>query len=324
MVSSLRDYYTALISDNNWKDKLLNSKFVECNSDEVYTLLRNYAPKRLFKYLNINNYTLENLSTNNLVFRDYRFYNDPYDSFIGFDIGKTKYKMIALGSEIMLNLEHEDIKTQQYKIANFINNNMVFAYYCCCFSEVNNSILMWSHYANEHKGFCIEYNFQDLLDCYREIYPIVYKIEMNNSNIISFERGVTSDNKIRLFTKYIDWAYEKEWRVVKFKNNESNIWKLFKTPIPVSVYMGCKISDKDREALINLAINKKFNLYQMKMNTKSFKLEAIPIYGLYLRRINEKKDFVSLILQNPMYYSRSKIGLINKNFNIEESKGYLE
>ena len=28
-----------------------------------------------------------------------------------------------------------------------------------CFSETNRSILMWSHYAKNHQGFCIEYDF---------------------------------------------------------------------------------------------------------------------------------------------------------------------
>lgn len=31
-----------------------------------------------------------------------------------------------------------------------------------CFSETYKSILMWSHYANNYKGFCVEYNFKEL------------------------------------------------------------------------------------------------------------------------------------------------------------------
>lgn len=33
-----------------------------------------------------------------------------------------------------------------------------------CFSEVNDSMLMWSHYAHSHTGFCLEYNFKSLIE----------------------------------------------------------------------------------------------------------------------------------------------------------------
>ena len=29
----------------------------------------------------------------------------------------------------------------------------------CSFTEVNDSIIMWSHYGDQHRGFCIEYDF---------------------------------------------------------------------------------------------------------------------------------------------------------------------
>jgi hypothetical protein len=32
----------------------------------------------------------------------------------------------------------------------------------CCFSEQPDSILMWSHYAQDHKGFCVEYSAESL------------------------------------------------------------------------------------------------------------------------------------------------------------------
>ena len=46
-----------------------------------------------------------------------------------------------------------------------------------CFSEDYKSILMWSHYAKDHTGFCVQYNFKSLghnSHLTRILYPILY------------------------------------------------------------------------------------------------------------------------------------------------------
>ena len=51
------------------------------------------------------------------------------------------------------------------------------SYRICCFSSRYDSILMWSHYADENKGICVEYDL-GLLDhsnpILRHIYPVIY------------------------------------------------------------------------------------------------------------------------------------------------------
>lgn len=59
-----------------------------------------------------------------------------------------------------------------------------------CLSEVYNSMLMWSHYAQNHKGFCIEYEFDESNTFYKHLHPIIYtkeryttsKRDMSNTN----------------------------------------------------------------------------------------------------------------------------------------------
>jgi len=46
-----------------------------------------------------------------------------------------------------------------------------------CFSETYQSILMWSHYADQHRGFCIEYDFT--ADPWRSVvFPVAYQRSM--------------------------------------------------------------------------------------------------------------------------------------------------
>lgn len=49
----------------------------------------------------------------------------------------------------------------------------------CCFSEEGDPCLMWSHYADNHKGICIEYDFKAApADITTFFYPALYSDEM--------------------------------------------------------------------------------------------------------------------------------------------------
>lgn len=86
-----------------------------------------------------------------------------------------------------------------------------------CLSEVNDSILMWSHYAESHTGICIEFertpesDLGDLAICapieYCATYPII-----DFNEILSSPDGKTFNRMLR--GKADCWAYEKEWRFI--------------------------------------------------------------------------------------------------------------
>lgn len=44
----------------------------------------------------------------------------------------------------------------------------------CSLSEVKNSEKMWQHYADDSKGYCIEYDMQDYEELYA-LFPVVYQ-----------------------------------------------------------------------------------------------------------------------------------------------------
>ena len=60
-----------------------------------------------------------------------------------------------------------------------------------CFSENVDSILMWSHYADSHKGFALEYDFRPTLEQPIKnvgLFPVVYSKERFDISIISHGR----------------------------------------------------------------------------------------------------------------------------------------
>jgi hypothetical protein len=139
-----------------------------------------------------------------------------------------------------------------------------------CFSEINNSIIMWSHYANKHSGFCIEYDLKN----YRSnvfLFPVFYEEELfDMTKYLLTEKDKFNNFALLLaaITKSIEWAYEKEWRLIPFGfvDQESDC------PMskPTALYIGSKATDDNKQWIKNVARYKKVDIYQAKMDNKKF------------------------------------------------------
>ena len=166
-----------------------------------------------------------------------------------------------------------------------------------CFSEQNDSTLMWGHYADSHKGFCLEYDFQSILNncdktcvdirgCNKlmlnlPLAPIIYR--KNRFDATAFfstviQASLQEANKIPmdlfyddtlivlkcLLTKSIDWAYEKEWRLFLSPTNGSyESHKSIFCHKPVALYMGAKITKENEKELYNICNEKGIKCFKM-------------------------------------------------------------
>ncbi|MGC1009662.1 DUF2971 domain-containing protein [Pantoea agglomerans] len=98
-------------------------------------------------------------------------------------------------------------------------NQLIDTYSFISFSSRADSNLMWSHYANSHYGFCIEYKGSKIPSK-----KVTYQKEIPTLNIIDFflqtetalDKGLSFAEKIllALCTKLSEWQYESEYRHV--------------------------------------------------------------------------------------------------------------
>jgi len=72
-----------------------------------------------------------------------------------------------------------------------------------CFSKDWTNLLLWSHYADKHRGMALGFDVDD-----RGIKPVRYVTERPVFRIPPTEASVDE----LLFTKFEDWKYEEEWR----------------------------------------------------------------------------------------------------------------
>jgi len=90
----------------------------------------------------------------------------------------------------------------------------------CSFSAVSDSIIMWSHYGNNHQGFCIEYDIEQFSseDAFlKNLYPVIYSHELFDLTPWS-ERLVTTKREelnpmfplLGVLQKFKGWEYERD------------------------------------------------------------------------------------------------------------------
>jgi len=134
-----------------------------------------------------------------------------------------------------------------------------------CLSESNDNVVMWSHYADNHKGIvmrlrCIDEIDNTLLAAKKIVYqrelPAIASIE----EIVKSFIGIQKYNYANLYAdlpyiKHTDWEYEQEWRAA-FPEEVTNT-KLYndyrENPIVFgAIYLGCRIEPTDEAEIMSL------------------------------------------------------------------------
>lgn len=144
-----------------------------------------------------------------------------------------------------------------------------------------NSILMWSHYANNHKGFAIGYNKKKLIESKLFNYSgdVIYSEEYPKFDIIN----VDNSENLKKLTQYkaSDWQYEQEFRLIKLlkpgkKCRGDRIIILPKDCIE-EVLLGERISDNSRDEIIEHCNKSNIKVFDIKKIDYKFKLRKLEI-----------------------------------------------
>lgn len=153
---------------------------------------------------------------------------------------------------------------------------------CLCTDNKNN--LMWSHYANGHRGFCIEYDFNSPCDEKNElcILPVIYSSERMRfpwKLVLEIQKEKTDIHREiayavmeALVTKDILWSYENEWRIII---SEKTGIKNVKMPPITCIYIGALCSEEDRILLKDIAKEISVPIKQMVVDRGEYTLHAI-------------------------------------------------
>ena len=231
---------------------------------------------KLYKYRFFNEYTCNSLLESYIWLSSPDTFNDPFDCHL-----KDDYLLFddsQLSAAALEELTGHGNGKDYY-------DNVIYPWYLTngigCFCESHEEILLWSHYANCHRGICLEYDFSCNKNLEKLLQKVIYTDEYPQINFSQFigtglESSISYIRKA-FYTKYKVWEYEKEWRLVLpgYPNK-----KLFYPPYFLSaVYLGCNISAPDREWVTEFAQDRreKLPVFQYHISEHSFRLETVQI-----------------------------------------------
>ncbi len=145
--------------------------------------------------------------------------------------------------------ENEITKTIQELMQEVVEDTGILS-----LSENSRSLLMWAHYSDGHRGFCMEFDPVTIFPEGQYENPplpvrVEYKLDYLNVNIFT---GLPEQLYSFLFlTKSRDWEYEREWRVIVDPvANLHNKWNKFNPDALTRVILGCVIEPAVEEKIL--------------------------------------------------------------------------
>ncbi|MCU5783193.1 hypothetical protein MA04_02493 [Alcanivorax balearicus MACL04] len=237
---------------------------------------------KLYKYRAFNEFSLRMLADKEMWLSKPEHFNDPFDCSLMPGSSKTTDDQTHQLCEIIRELyESEEAEKQISEIIqrstskpvqevedvsitkhmDDARNSGVFS-----LSEKNDSIFMWAHYADNHTGFCIEFerrkaknNFLSHFMCRKVEYTREYP---NLHRIIDLM-------DVNLFTKAKGWEYEAEWRLVTKIGNIA-----LPLPAPITaIYFGLRADDESIKTVKGLLKDESIQLYLAKRKQGEFAIE---------------------------------------------------
>ena len=199
-------------------------------------------------------------------------FNDSFDctfrpTFEGSKYDKAKFAQIAVRNdggrlkrkELREKVREELPQFDDPDFRNGVRNSMMREmkkWGICCFSAVRDNILMWSHYANKHQGFCLEFANErnderfgvELRDDGQYEEPMVSApLQVEYSDIYPVANLIHDNVSKEIFlTKAKEWAYEEEWRLIV--PHQLGTWQ-FPSQYLTGVIFGCRMSDEHKEMI---------------------------------------------------------------------------
>lgn len=201
----------------------------------------------LFKFRPFNKTSIELLVNRELWFARPDSLNDPFEC-------QFDFESMFEGLNSFPKMSKSEIeKNKKYAFDAFNSLGI------CSFSRTRKNQLMWSHYADEHKGFCIGFNEEHLSKSETALksVDVKYQSETPKKPVINKFKKVAGKVEGNLDaeamysiigTKYTNWKYEKERRLIMARSSAYP----FTANSVVSIAFGLRMPKKDKDTLKQL------------------------------------------------------------------------
>jgi hypothetical protein len=185
-------------------------------------------------------------------------------------LSDDKYDPINFSKAVSQNLQED------------INNSGILSLSATC---LNN--LLWSHYADGHKGLCLKFTATNNTPFFGLAQPIQYRRNYPMVNMLKH----SPEAQVRdfLLTKSVDWRYEQEWRILSTHlDNSGPGCREFPGELLTEVIFGALVEKEDKDEVLGwLSLRKTpVKVSQAKLGVGSYSLNIVPVYERWPARSN--------------------------------------
>ena len=243
-------------------------------------------PENLYQYQPCNELTMANIINSVIHLGSPSRFNDPFDCTFTFPPPTTE--QLPLLRKSLLDNGSEPLPESDAELASLVASRHNATYQLiksetidklgvCCLSEhhpeSDGSFLMWSHYANKHYGFCLEFDTAKKPFSTAKYVDYVDAFPCVDIQRIQIEDRISEDDRDKcLGTKSTHWEYEKEWRLISQKAG----YEEYNPSQLTAVYFGFRMSDVELNAISKVlcSYGKQTPLFRMRPLNDSYRLEA--------------------------------------------------
>lgn len=233
-------------------NKVAVSKELQDKSEAIVYSFRSYSI-----------HPLEDLINNEITCVHPSKMNDPFDSIASYLSDQKKLERRCSKKK---HVKPQSDCFKHFTIRSFFANRETY-------SDDDNILfnkLMWSHYADSHKGVCFKFDLLQDLSTFCNTVPVDY-----NAEYLEFD--TLNGNPYAIITrKSPDWAYEHEHRTIKVNVHGLHV---IKKDVLVEIIFGCRTSDEDKTRIRDLVRNNGFNSISFSeavVNPEAYKLDIQP------------------------------------------------
>jgi Protein of unknown function (DUF2971) len=159
-----------------------------------------------------------------------------------------------LGSRVLLSEPSDWACRVHGRLADYIH--------AFCLTTNRESLLMWAHYAENHKGAILGFEVAEVKSFLSEARPVIYSEGFPKSQkleeIARLNLGRSLDMHkwmaATFLTKSVEWSYEAEWRVLvryDLLDNTHLVW--FPPQALREIVLGCRHSQDTYEQVVRIA-----------------------------------------------------------------------
>lgn len=263
-------------------------------------------PKYLYKYRAFSKNHIGALVENNAWFAIGETFNDPFDCTPEIPMITGDYSSITKWAEKACPQQVEHLTAlygsrkaaldQIFKITansamgsdnpvkvtiDAVFNRLVRSF-VCCFSTSSNNNLLWSHYGDYHKGFCIRYDAKKLLESNNIEFhgEVNYCNEPINITDFLISNDMLESSRAFVLQKQPEWLYEEEYRVVyqDFAKDINDKYRQLNHADDCvdMILFGLKAERENKKLLMSLLDKRKIKFKEMKRGRDNYKLFVEP------------------------------------------------